>query len=125
MEEARQAQFTEKERRLAEQAKQERDEFLRIITTQKAVEEQERKIEEEKKNVLKTHSQQVRTQIQNNEEIKRQQRLDYLEEGRKVRQNLEAGRQKIETIKEKKLSALRGSGVEEKYTAELSRKKIK
>ena len=35
MEEARRLQFLEKERRLAEQAKQERDEFLRIIQTQK------------------------------------------------------------------------------------------
>jgi len=32
MEEARQRQFLEKEKRLAEQAKQERDEFMRIIT---------------------------------------------------------------------------------------------
>ena len=31
MEEARRQQFLEKERRLAEQAKQERDEFMRVI----------------------------------------------------------------------------------------------
>ena len=73
---------------------------------------------------MKTHSSQVRTQIQNNEEIKRQQRLDYLEEGRKVRQNLENGRQKIEAIKSKKLTVLQHSGVEQKYTAELAKKKI-
>jgi len=39
MEEARQRQFLEREQRLAEQAKQERDEFLRIIHKQKEVEE--------------------------------------------------------------------------------------
>jgi hypothetical protein len=47
----------DRERRLAEQAKQERDEFMRIITKQKEVEEQERRIEEEKKEVLKRHAQ--------------------------------------------------------------------
>jgi hypothetical protein len=57
MEDARQRQFLERETRLAEQAKQERDEFLRIIQKQKEIEEQERLIEEEKKEVLKKHSQ--------------------------------------------------------------------
>ena len=45
MEQARQNQFLERERRLAEQAKQERDEFMRIIKKQKEVEEEERFIE--------------------------------------------------------------------------------
>jgi len=35
MAEARERQFSEKERLLAEQAKQERDEFLRIVQQQK------------------------------------------------------------------------------------------
>ena len=39
LEEARQRQFMDKELRLAEQAKQNRDEFMRIITTQKASQE--------------------------------------------------------------------------------------
>jgi hypothetical protein len=51
----------DRERRLAEQAKQERDEFMRIISKQKETEEQERKFEEEKKEVLKKHSQQLRS----------------------------------------------------------------
>lgn len=51
----------DRERRLAEQAKQERDEFMRIIQTQKEIEEQEKKIEEEKKEVLKKHAVQLRS----------------------------------------------------------------
>ncbi len=39
LEEARQRQFSEKERRYAEQAKQERDEFMKIINKQKEIEE--------------------------------------------------------------------------------------
>lgn len=46
-------------------------------------------------------------QITNNSEVKKQQRLDYLEEGRKVRQRLEEERQKVETIKKGKLDGLK------------------
>lgn len=99
MEDARQRQFLEREQRLAEQAKQERDEFLRIIQKQKEVEEQERRIEEEKKEVLKKHSHQLRSQIHTNDEKSKQDRLDYLEEGRKIRQKIDEERRKIEAIK--------------------------
>lgn len=81
MAEARDKQFAEKERLLAEQAKQERDEFLRIVQQQKEEREREQQIEEEKKRILGKHSVQLRSQIQQNEEIKKQERLDYLEEG--------------------------------------------
>lgn len=60
MEEARQTQFLERERRLAEQAKQERDEFMRIIKKQKEVGEEERMIESSKKHVVKNHSEGIR-----------------------------------------------------------------
>lgn len=124
MEDARQRQFLEREQRLAEQAKQERDEFLRIIQKQKEVEEQEKRIEEEKKDVLKKHSQQLRSQIQNNDEKGKQDRLDYLEEGRKIRQKIDEERRKIEAIKQKKLGELNTLNIPEKYTAELAKKKI-
>ena len=44
-----------------------------------------------------------RTQITNNSEVKKQERLDYLEEGRKVRQRIEDERLKVERIKGEKL----------------------
>lgn len=97
---------------------------MRIINKQKETEEQERKIEEEKKEVLKKHSQQLRSQIQQNDEKGKQDRLDYLEEGRKVRQKIEDERRKIESIKGKKLDQLIGMEIPEKYTAELAKKKI-
>ena len=58
-----------------------------------------RRIEEEKKEVLKKHSQQLRTQIHTNDEKSKQDRLDYLEEGRKIRQKIDDERRKIEAIK--------------------------
>lgn len=124
MEEARQTQFREKERMMTEQARQEREEFMRIISTQKEESEKNRQIEEEKKNILTSHSLQLRTQIIQNEEVKKQERLDYLEEGRRVRQNLEKEKRRLEEIKNKKLKEMQDLGISSKYQADLSRKKI-
>lgn len=47
--------------------------------------------------------------------MKKQDRLDYLEEGRKVRQKLEEDRQKVEGIKQAKLHSLGKLGIDNKY----------
>ena len=65
-----------------------------------------------------------RNQITKNEEKKKQERMDYLEEGRKVRQKQEEERLKVENIKKEKLDGLSKLGIEEKYKADLSKKKI-
>lgn len=124
MEEARQTQFLERERLLSEQAQQEREEFMRIIRSQKEEAEKERQIELEKKNILKNHSHQLRTQIIQNEEVKKQERLDYLEEGRRVRQNLENENKRLKQIKGDKLKEIQSLGISEKYQADLAKKKI-
>lgn len=97
---------------------------MRIIQKQKEIEEQERRIEEEKKNVLLQHSSQLRTQIVNNDEKSKQERLDYLEEGRKVRQKIEEERRKIEAIKQKKITQMDQLNIPDKYKAELAKKKV-
>ena len=74
--------------------------------------------------MLQSHAQQLRTQIVNNDEKSKQERLDYLEEGRKVRQKIEEERRKIEAIKQKKLSELNNMNIPDKYKAELAKKKI-
>lgn len=68
------------------------------IQKQKQTEQQERRIEEEKKSALVDHSVKIRSQISNNENVKKQDRLDYLEEGRKVREKIENERTKIKDI---------------------------
>jgi hypothetical protein len=55
------------------------------IQRQKQYEAQEKKIEESKRQALIDHSTKIREQISTNENCKKQDRLDYLEEGRKVR----------------------------------------
>ena len=44
------------------------------------------------------HSHKIRGQIGINEDIKKQDRLDYLEEGRKVREKIDMERDKIKDI---------------------------
>jgi len=124
MEEARHTQFREREWLMNEQANTEKNEYTRIIHSQKQDDDKERQIDDEKKNILKSHAQQLRTQIIQNEECKKQERLDYLEEGRRVRQNLQNEKKRLEHIKDNKLNELEHLGISDKYQADLSRKKI-
>ena len=59
-----------------------------------------------------------------NDEVKKQGRLDYLEEGRKVRQRIEDERLKVERIKKEKLAGIVDLGIAEKYQADLAKKRI-
>ena len=124
MEVAREAQAAEKERLLGLQARQERDEFMRIIQQQKEEKLKEVEIDDDKKKILHDHSKQLRSQIQQNEEVRKQDRLDYLEEGRLVRQKQDADKRKLEQIRGKKLNELKDIGIADKYQAELATKKI-
>lgn len=109
---------------LAQQAKAERDEFLRIIQKQKEQEDEERSLEQQRHGAFRNHAQTIRDQIGMNGEVRKQERLDYLEEGRKVRQRIEDERLKVERIKKSKLDGLVGLGIEGKYQADLAKKRI-
>mmetsp|Transcript_110859 Transcript_110859/g.201569 ORF Transcript_110859/g.201569 Transcript_110859/m.201569 type:complete len:522 (+) Transcript_110859:96-1661(+) len=122
--EARRMQQAEKERRLGEQAKFERDEFERIIEVQIQQEEAERQRQSEEKAMLKSHAAELRHQIQAREERALQDRRDFLEEGNSVRASIGSERRKLEKIKGRKIEELKKTGVPEKYWAELARKKI-
>jgi len=122
--EARQQQQAEKERRLGEQAKFERDEFERIIEVQLQQEDAERQRQGEEKAMLKCHADELRSQIQAREEKALQERRDFLEEGNIVRATIGSERRKLEKIKGRKIDELKKQGVPEKYWAELARKKI-
>ena len=73
---------------------------------------------------MRNHANVVRAQIAKNSSVKQQDRLDYLEEGKKVRQKLEDDRLKVEAIKQKKLQQIQDLGIEQKYQYELAKKKI-
>merc|ERR1719412_686437 len=121
---ARQQQQAEKERRLGEQAKFERDEFERIIEVQMQQEEAERQRQAEEAVMRYGHKDELRAQIAAREEKAYQERRDFLEEGNAVRASIGSERKKLEKIKVRKIEELKKSGVPEKYWAELARKKI-
>merc|ERR1719469_1530049 len=121
---ARKQQQAEKERRLGEQAKFERDEFERIIEVQMQQEEAERQRQGEEKGMRIQHSNEIRGQIGAREEKAFQERRDFLEEGNTCRAEIGGERGKLERIKNRKIEELKKSGVPEKYWAELARKKI-
>ena len=94
------------------------------IQKQKQVESQEQKIEEEKKSALVDHSKKIKGQISTNESVKKQDRLDYLEEGRKVREKIENERQKVKDIQAAKIDELKTIGINDKYLYELQKKTV-
>merc|ERR1712232_581719 len=122
--EARKQQQAEKERRLGEQAKFERDEFERIIQVQLQQEEAERQRQAEERAMRIQHSSELRNQIGAREEKALQERRNFLEEGNTVRATVGSERKKLEKIKGRKIDELKKVGVPEKYWAELARKKI-
>lgn len=70
------------------------------------------------------HSKKIRGQISNNEACKKQDRLDYLEEGRKIRENIQNERDKIGNIQQAKLGELKDLGIDDKYMYELQKKTV-
>lgn len=70
------------------------------------------------------HSQKIRGQIHNKEQLKKQDRLDYLEEGRKVREKIDNERSKLVDIQKAKIDELKTLGIEDKYLYELQKKTI-
>eukprot|EP00747_Dinoflagellata_sp_TGD_P162038 gnl/TRDRNA2_/TRDRNA2_179192_c0_seq1.p1 gnl/TRDRNA2_/TRDRNA2_179192_c0~~gnl/TRDRNA2_/TRDRNA2_179192_c0_seq1.p1 ORF type:complete len:519 (+),score=219.78 gnl/TRDRNA2_/TRDRNA2_179192_c0_seq1:105-1661(+) len=124
LQEARLQQQAEKERRLGEQAKFERDEFERIIEVQMQQEEAEKERQKEEKIMRMSHVGELRSQIAAREEKALQERRDFLEEGNVTRAQIGSERKKLEKIKARKMDELMKTGVPERYCAELARKKI-
>lgn len=84
----------------------------------------EKKVEEEKKKALIDHQKKIQAQIAANESLKKQERLDYLEEGKKVRDSIQADRDKIRDIQAAKIAELGQLGIDSKYMYELQKKTV-
>jgi len=122
--EAREAQKLEKERRLMEQAVQEKEEFDRILRVQKETTQAEEMSKTKRVDTLRGHQEELTTQILMNAEVRKKNRMDFLNEGSRGRAQMEADRLKLEAIKANKLHTLHTAGVPEKYTVDLAHKKF-
>ncbi|CAD8168660.1 unnamed protein product [Paramecium pentaurelia] len=121
---ARQVQQNEKQDKLEEQARLERDEFQRVIQKQKQERENELRLQQEKEQMVKKHAEELRKQISMNEEKRKQEERDKLEEGKKIRDKMINEKKLLENIKEQKLKGLNDNTIPDKYKAELAKKKI-
>lgn len=114
----------EKERRLQEQTKQDRNEFQRIIQEQKRDRDIELRLEQDKHDMVKKHAEELKKQIALGDEKKKQEKRNLLEEGKKIKDNLKNQKKVLEEIKQKKLEQLKEESIPEKYTVDLQKKKI-
>merc|ERR1719247_374502 len=78
---ARETQKLEKERRLIEQAQQEKEEFDRILRVQRQAEDQERSEKLKRAEAARGHMEELQTQIIMNAEVRKKNRMDFLDEG--------------------------------------------
>jgi hypothetical protein len=74
--------------------------------------------------IRKHHKEEILNQISDNEECKRRERKEYLQEGERLREKHRQEAAKLNSIKSRKLKELEGDGVPSKYRAELERKKV-
>lgn len=111
-----------KEHTLAVQVQRDRDEFERILRAQREQIEKE-KLEQEKKAMgCLQHANELRRQVRENQQKQMQNRLATFEEGRRLKEEAQKRRERIEDIKKQKLEELRATGLPEKYCIEAERK---
>jgi len=124
LDQAREAQKLEKERRLIEQAQQEKEEFDRILRVQREAESAESMAKTKKLYASKEHMQELQAQILMNAEVRKKNRMEFLDEGVQQRAQMEADRLKLEGIKSDKIRVLESAGVPQKYMVDLAHKKF-
>lgn len=121
---ANEQQKAEREVKLAEQAKFEKEEYQKILESQLKAQEDERRKEEERVKLRYDHNGELRRQIKEREEYEKQSKREYLEEGRKMKQKVLGIKQHIERIKEEKLAELKSLNVQDKYVTPLVKYKL-
>ncbi|XP_041629434.1 cilia- and flagella-associated protein 45 isoform X3 [Vulpes lagopus] len=111
-----------KEHALAVQVQRDRDEFERILRAQREQIEKERLEEERKATGRLRHANELRRQVRENQQKQVQDRIATFEEGRRLQEEAQKRRERIDDIKKKKIEELRATGLPEKYCIEAERK---
>ncbi|MEW5310671.1 MAG: hypothetical protein WDW38_002447 [Sanguina aurantia] len=121
---ARSAQQNAKLKQRAEMAQVEQHEFMRVLSVSRAKEAEELQQTAATLSINGRYKEELLAQIQANEEKRKKDRQEHLEEGEQIRANAEKERARLQTIKARKLHDLEEAGVPSKYRAELERMKI-
>jgi hypothetical protein len=121
---AREAQRAEKSRRIAEQALQEREEYMRVLDWQGAAAAADKAKQEAAASAAAQHRQDIQAQMAAKEREKAEARVRYLSEGKIFQNQNERDRIKLEKLKQEKLELMDQMGIPQRYRAELAKKKI-
>ncbi|XP_074118378.1 cilia- and flagella-associated protein 45 [Sminthopsis crassicaudata] len=122
MKQIRKEQVAYKEHSLAVQVQRDRDEFERILRAQRSQIEKEHEEEEKKAKENLHHANELRRQVRENQQKQVQERIATFEEGRRLKEEAQKRRERIDDIKRKKMEELRATGLPEKYCIEAERK---
>ncbi|KAK9811804.1 hypothetical protein WJX72_010377 [[Myrmecia] bisecta] len=121
---AREAQQAARVRAQAEMAAVESEEFQRVLEENRREEQKKIQLQMAAMGIRERHKEELRAQIQANEERRKREHEEYLLEGKATRERLAQERALIESIKQRKLEEMQADGVPAKYRAELARKKV-
>jgi len=123
LQQARLTQLAEKEARLGEQAKAERDEFERITEAQIKLDEAESARQAAQRALCDRHSRELRSQIEGREEKAYQDRRDFVEQGNNTRAQAVAEGARLESLKARKIEEMLKMGVPDKYLTKVRGKR--
>lgn len=121
---ARESQRAEKARRIAEQALQERDEYMRVLDWQNAQTAADLARQDDAAAQALRHKFDIQAQMAAKDAERRESRARYLGEGAFYSSHNERDRAKLEAIKRDKLQLMTQMGIPVKYQAELAKKKM-
>jgi len=120
---ARERQKSEKEVTLRDQSRFEKEEFEHIIAVQRSAEEQEKARMQKEKELRLANALEIKKQIAEIEEKRRKERREFLDEGAKLKSELQDRQSNIEQIRIRKLHELERLEVPKQYRSELLKKR--
>ena len=122
--EGNEVQKIAKKKRLQEQAMAEQKEYQDIIKRQIADMEEDRRLEEMRKNIYNSNGEALRKQMKEKEEKRKMMERGVIEEGRQIKQELDGYKKTLERIKKEKLDEMERYHIDPKYRVDLQKYKI-
>ncbi|XP_059828818.1 cilia- and flagella-associated protein 45-like isoform X1 [Hypanus sabinus] len=116
------SQIQQKQHFLAVQATKERQEFERVLRVQKEQMAKEQQEEEDRRQGRTRYASDLRHQIREKEQKQIAEKATFFEEGRRLKEEAQQRRLRLDQIKRKKLQELRSVGLPEKYCHQIERR---
>ena len=107
------------------EAAQQKKAFDRILVENKKKDAERDRTQQEKRNNLKAHQEELIGQIRENEDKRHQGRSQKFDEGRQIKIDELAYQQKLQRLRKQKIEMLKKKGVPMKYHADLSKMKFR